>query len=100
MIETKICLECGRKYRPDIKCINRQKYCSKKCSDKFWRLSIKERKKLKDIIKKRKLFFRTTIKRLEEIHRFYLKHLDSIGLAALLDEIKNLQKDLKKLYYK
>ena len=54
MEETKTCLECGRKFRPNHRTINRQKYCSKRCSDKFWNLSIKDRANLKELIKENK----------------------------------------------
>lgn len=54
MSETKTCLECGRKFIPHHCSPTRQKYCSKRCSDKFWNLSIEERKNLKDLIKENK----------------------------------------------
>ena len=53
-IESKICLECGRKYIPNHRTINRQKYCSEKCSKKYWNLSIKDRATLKELIKENK----------------------------------------------
>lgn len=52
--ETKICLECKKRFKPNHRTIERQKYCSKRCSDKFWNLSIKERTKLKELIKENK----------------------------------------------
>lgn len=54
MIETKICIACGKRFRPNHRTVNRQKYCSKKCSDRFWNLSIKDRIDLKDLIKENK----------------------------------------------
>ena len=64
MSEKKICLECGRKFRPNHRTIDRQKYCSERCRRKFWNLSIKSRKKLKDLNKELILEFLEDLKEL------------------------------------
>ena len=53
-IKAKICLQCGKKYIPNNRTIERQKYCSENCSKRYWNLSIDERTTLKKLIKENK----------------------------------------------
>ena len=95
--EKKACFNCGHltgTHLTDLNCNDRDMNSYKEFIYTTFKTGICNNW-IKDSKTEKKSFFRWTLKQLEEFHEFYLQHLDSVSMGALLGDIEGLIKGMK-----